>query len=69
VLGQHCFDNQFVFPVEALTKNLDILKYRMQICRYKLENNTLNSVLDSDYEKDMLKGTEVLFGEKVLMPW
>ena len=42
----------------------------MQICRYKLENNTLNSVLDSDieqdyYEKDMLKGTKVLFGERL----
>jgi hypothetical protein len=51
VLGQHCFDNQFVFPVEALTKNLDILKY----CRYKLGNNTLNSVLDSDSNKTIMK--------------
>jgi hypothetical protein len=33
VLGQHCFDNQFVFPVEALTKNLDILKYRNKRCK------------------------------------
>jgi hypothetical protein len=42
----------------------------MQICRYKLENNTLNSVLDCDsnktiyYEKDILKGAEVMFGER-----
>jgi hypothetical protein len=33
VLGQHCFDNQFVFPVETLTKNLDILKYRNKRCK------------------------------------
>jgi hypothetical protein len=33
VQGHHCFDNQFVFPVEALTKNLDILKYRNKRCK------------------------------------
>ena len=38
-------------------------------CRYKLENNTLNSVLDcvsnkTEYQKDMLKGAEVIFGER-----
>ena len=61
VLGQHCFDNQFAFPVETLTKNLDILKYRnkrckpVEICRYKLENTTLNSVLDCDSNKTITK--------------
>ena len=35
----------------------------------KLENNTLNSVLDcvsnkTEYQKDMLKGAEVIFGER-----
>ena len=40
----------------------------MQIYRYKLENNTLNNVLDCDSnedydEKDRLRGTEVIFGE------
>jgi hypothetical protein len=39
----------------------------MQICRYKLENNTLNSVLDcvsnqTNTKKDMLKGIGVREG-------
>jgi hypothetical protein len=49
---------EVVFPVEALAKNLNILKYRnrRQICRYKLENNyTLNSVLDCDSHKTITK--------------
>jgi hypothetical protein len=41
----------------------------MQICRYKLENNTLNSVLDcvsnkTNTKKDTLKEAEVIFGER-----
>ena len=42
-----------------LSKNLNILKYRnnceKQICRYKLENGTLNSVLDCDSNKTITK--------------
>ena len=41
----------------------------MCIPRYKLENNTLNSVFDcvsnkTEYQKDMLKGAKVIFGER-----
>ena len=41
----------------------------MQVCRYKLENSTLNSVLDcglnkTNTKKDRLKGAEVVFGER-----
>jgi hypothetical protein len=45
--------------VEALAYNLDILKFRnkrcKQICWYKLENNTLNSVLDCDSNNTIMK--------------
>jgi hypothetical protein len=51
-----------VYPHAHLTRD-------MSIPRYKLENNTLNSVLDcvsnkTEYQKDMLKGDEVIFGER-----
>jgi hypothetical protein len=51
-----------VYPHAHLTRD-------MCIPRYKLENNTLNSVLDcvsnkTEYQKDMLKGAEVIFGER-----
>ena len=51
-----------MYPHAHLTRD-------MSIPRYKLENNTLNSVLDcvsnkTEYQKDMLKGAEVIFGER-----
>jgi hypothetical protein len=41
----------------------------MQILRYRLANNTLNSVFGGDFNKtittdDMFEGAEVVFGER-----